>query len=55
MDERGKVIVTNFDMSFWRKVRLTIRREVAAIPAAFILIISWFLLMGILERMILDR
>jgi hypothetical protein len=47
MDERGKVIVTDFDMSFWRKVGFTIKREVAAIPGALILIIAGFLLMGI--------
>jgi hypothetical protein len=34
-------------MSFWRKVGFTIKREVAAIPGALILIIAGFLLMGI--------
>jgi len=55
MEERQRVIVTDFDMSFWRKVGFTIKREVTAIPAALILIIAWFILMGILERIILDR
>ncbi len=55
MDERQKVIVTDFDMSFWRKVGFTIKSGVAAIPAALILIIAWFILMGIFGRIIIDR
>jgi hypothetical protein len=54
MDERQKVIVTDFDMSFWRKVGFTIKREVAAIPAALILIIAGFVLMSILGMIILN-
>ena len=55
MEARQKVIVTDFDRSFWRKAGFTIKREVAAIPAALILIIAWFILMGIFVRMILLR
>jgi len=53
MEERQKVIVTAFDMSFWRKVRFTIKREVAAIPAALILVIAGPIVMGILAMIIL--
>ncbi|MGA2028138.1 MAG: hypothetical protein ABSH17_13890 [Syntrophobacteraceae bacterium] len=53
MDERRKAIVTDFDVSFWRKAGFTIKREVAAIPGALILIIAGFLLMGILGWIIL--
>ncbi len=55
MDERQKVIVTDFDMSFLRKVWFTIKREVTAIPAALILIIAGFALMSILGSIILNR
>ena len=55
MDERQKAIVTDFDMSFWRNAGFAIKREVAAIPAALILIIAGFLLMGILGWIILPR
>jgi len=53
MEERKKVIVTDFDMPFWRKVGFTIKREVAAIPAALILIIVGPIVMGILAMTIL--
>jgi len=55
MNERHEVIVTDFDMSFWSKAGFTIKMEVAAIPAALILIIAGFLLMGILGWIILPR
>jgi hypothetical protein len=55
MEERQKVIVTDFDRSFWRKAGFTIKREVTAIPAGLILIIAWLILMGLLEMIILDR
>ena len=53
MEERLKVIVTDFDMSFWRKAGFTIKREVAAIPAALILVIVGPIVMGILAMIIL--
>ncbi len=53
MGERQKVMATDFDMSFWRKAGFTIKREVAAIPAELIVIISGFILMGILGKIIL--
>jgi hypothetical protein len=55
MDERRKVIVTDFDMPFWRKAGFTIKREVAAIPAALILIIAVLILMGMFGLIILPR
>jgi hypothetical protein len=55
MDERQKVLVTEFNKSFWRKVWFTIKREVKAIPAALILIIAGFALMSILGSIILNR
>jgi hypothetical protein len=55
MEERRKVIVTDFDMSFWRKAGFTIKKEVAAIPAALILIIVGPIVMGILAMIILHR
>ena len=53
MDEQKRVIPADFDMSFWRKAGFTIKREVAAIPAELIVIISGFILMGILGKIIL--
>ncbi|MGA3116216.1 MAG: hypothetical protein ABSF90_17485 [Syntrophobacteraceae bacterium] len=53
MGERQKVMAADFDMSFWRKAGFTIKREVAAIPAELIVIISGFILMGILGKIIL--
>jgi hypothetical protein len=53
MEERLKVIVTDFDMSFWRKAGFTIKKEVAAIPAALILVIAGPIVMGILAMIIL--
>jgi hypothetical protein len=53
MDERQRVIMTDFDMSFLRKAGLTIKREVAAIPAALILIVVWLILTGVVARIIL--
>ena len=53
MDERREVIVTDFDMSFWRKAGFTIKKEVAAIPAALILVIAGPIVMGILAMIIL--
>ncbi len=55
MDERQKVIGTDFDMSFWRKAGSAIKREVAAIPAALIVIIAWFILIGVVARIILHH
>ena len=55
MDERKKVIISDSDMSFWRKIGFTIRKEVAAIPAAFMLIIAGFVLMGIFGKVVLLR
>jgi len=52
MEARQKVIVTDFDRSFWRKAGFTIKREVAAIPAALILIIVGPIVMGILAMII---
>ena len=52
MEERLKVIVTDFDMSFWRKAGFTIKKEVAAIPAALILAIVGPIVMGILAMII---
>ncbi len=52
MEERQKV-VTDFDISFWRKAGFTIKKEVAAIPAALILVIAGPIVMGILAMMIL--
>jgi len=54
MGVRQKVIVTDFDMSLWRKAGFAIKREVAAIPAALILIIAWFILIGVVARIILQ-
>lgn len=53
MDERRKDLITGFDMSFWGKANFTVKREVAAIPAALILVIVAPLFMGILARIIL--
>jgi hypothetical protein len=53
MNERQEIAVTDFDMSFWRKAGLTIKREVAAIPAALVLIIVWIILTGVVARIIL--
>ncbi len=50
MNERRKEITINSDMSFWGKTGFTIKREVAA----FILIIAWIILVGILGRIILQ-
>jgi hypothetical protein len=55
MEESQKVMATDFDMPFWRKAGSAIKREVAAIPAALILIIGWSLFVGIFGRMILLR
>jgi len=52
MDEQKRVIPADFDMSFWRKAGFTIKREVAAIPAALILIIVGPIVMGILAMII---
>ena len=53
MEERPKVIVTDFDMSFLRKAGFKIKKEVAAIPAALILVIAGPIVMGILAMIIL--
>jgi hypothetical protein len=53
MDEGQKMTVNDFDMSFWRKAGFTIKREVAAIPAALILIVVWLILTGVVARIIL--
>jgi len=53
MEERLKVILTDFDMPFWRKTGFTIKKEVAAIPAALILVIAGPIVMGILAMIIL--
>ncbi len=53
MEERLKFIVTDFDMSFWRKAGFTIKKEVAAIPAALILVIVGPIVMGVLAMIIL--
>ena len=53
MEQRQKVMATDFDMQFLRKAEFTIKREVAAIPAEVILIIAWFILSGALARIIL--
>jgi hypothetical protein len=53
MDERQRIIVTDFDMSFWRKAGFKIKRGVAAIPAALILIIAWSILVGIFGMIVL--
>jgi hypothetical protein len=53
MEQRQKVMATDFDMPFLRKAEFTIKREVAAIPAELILIIAWFILSGVLARIIL--
>jgi hypothetical protein len=53
MEERLKVIVTDFDMSFWRKAGFKIKKEVSAIPAALILVIAGPIVMGILAMIIL--
>jgi len=55
MNERHEVIVTDFDMSFWRKAGFTIKMEVAAIPAALILMIAGFILTGVLARILINR
>jgi len=55
MDEQKRVIPADFDMSFWRKAGFTIKREVAAIPAALILIIAVLILMGMFGLIILPR
>jgi len=52
MEERQKV-VTDSDISFWRKAGFTIKKEVAAIPAALILVIAGPIVMGILAMIIL--
>jgi hypothetical protein len=54
MDERQRLIAADFDMSFLKKVGFTIKREVTAVPAALILIITGFILMGFIERIILN-
>jgi hypothetical protein len=53
MEERQKVIATDFDMSFLRKAGFKIKKEVAAIPAALILVIAGPIVMGILAMIIL--
>jgi hypothetical protein len=55
MDERRKGIVNDFDMSFWRGAWFAIKREVAAIPAALILVIAGFILIGIIGKIILSN
>jgi hypothetical protein len=54
MDDRQRVIVTDFDMSFLRKAGSAIKRELAAIPAALILIIVWLIVTGVVARIILQ-
>ena len=53
MYEPQKVIATDQDMTSWKKVGFTIKREAAAVPAALIFVIAWVVLMGILARIIL--
>lgn len=53
MYEPQKVIATDSDMTSWKKVGFTIKREAAAVPAALIFVIAWVVLMGILARIIL--
>jgi hypothetical protein len=53
MYERQRVTATDSDMTSWKKVGFTIKREAAAVPAALIFIIAWVVLMGILARIIL--
>jgi hypothetical protein len=55
MDEQQKVTVTDSAMSFCRRVGSTIKREVAAIPAALILMIAGFILTGVLARILINR
>ena len=50
-DNSTRVVVTDIRMPFWSMVVFMVKWAIAAIPAMFILIIFWFIIMALFGGM----